>query len=271
MTSKTPAKDDFDKYKFYLDSVQSPEDDAELLAKIYWEVFNRNPKILREDFCAAFALCCEWVKLKDDKKAIGIDLDPEPLNYGREHYLADLTEQQKGRVKIIQADVCGTDLPSADIICALNFSYMGFKERPKLKEYIKQCYKGLPEEGLLIFDCFGGSSTQEPNEHETEYDGFSYFWDQDSFNHLTAEAQFYIHYKIKGERKREKVFSYDWRMWSLAELRDLFKEVGFSDVQIYWEGTDEDGDGDGQFTRTETGEDCESWVAYIVAVKKKLV
>ena len=107
----------------------------------------------------------------------------------------------------------------------------------------------------------------EPNEHETEHDDFSYFWDQDTYNPVTHEAMFYIHFKRRGEKKREKVFTYDWRLWGIAELKDILEEVGFSKSLVYWEGTDEDGDGNGEFTVTEEGEDCESWVAYIVGIK----
>ena len=107
----------------------------------------------------------------------------------------------------------------------------------------------------------------EPNEHETEHEGYSYYWDQDSYHPLTNHAQFYIHFKRDGEKKREKVFSYDWRLWSIAELKDLLADAGFNDSVIYWEGTDEDGDGDGEFSRTEEGEQCESYVAYVIGRK----
>lgn len=258
---------EFDKYRYYLNSVQSPEDDAAFLEQVYWDVNQRRAHVMREDFCAAFALCCEWVKRDERYKAIGVDLDDEPVAYGKASYLAKLSPDEKSRVEILLSDVLASTLPQADIICALNFSYMGFKSRALLKSYFEQCLQSLDSGGIMVVDCFGGSSCQEPNEHETEHEDFSYFWDQDSFNHLTSEATFYIHYQRKGEPKREKVFSYDWRLWSLAELRDLFEEVGFSATHIYWEGTDEDGDGDGVFTRTEESEDCESWVAYMIAVK----
>ena len=39
-------------------------------------------------------------------------------------------------------------------------------------------------------------------------------------------------------------------MWSLPEIREILKEVGFKESHVYWEGTDEDGEGDGVFTRT---------------------
>jgi hypothetical protein len=44
-------------------------------------------------------------------------------------------------------------------------------------------------------------------------------------------------------------------------------EVGFSKVHVYWEGTAKDGSGDGNFTRVDHGESCQSWIAYVVAEK----
>ena len=56
-------------------------------------------------------------------------------------------------------------------------------------------------------------------------------------------------------------------MWSIPELRELLAEVGFKKTHIYWEGTNRKGFGNGIFTRTEKGEPCESWIAYVVAEK----
>ncbi|MCX6130168.1 MAG: class I SAM-dependent methyltransferase, partial [Proteobacteria bacterium] len=141
------------------------------------------------------------------------------------------------------------------------------KQRKDLKQYLEACYKRLNNDGLMIMDCFGGQACQEPNEHETEYDDFSYYWDQDSFDPITNEAMFYIHYRLKGQKKQKNVFTYDWRLWSLPELRDLLLEVGFKKVHYYWEGTDEDGEGDGNFSKIDKGEICDSWIAYIVGEK----
>ena len=54
-------------------------------------------------------------------------------------------------------------------------------------------------------------------------------------------------------------------MWSIPELKDCLKEAGFSETKVYWEGTDEDGEGDGVFEVVEKGEECEAWVAYLVS------
>jgi hypothetical protein len=134
-------------------------------------------------------------------------------------------------------------------------------------KYLKGCYQALAEPGVVILDCFGGPNCLEPNEEETEHDDFSYFWDQDSYNPVTNEATFHIHFKRPGEARRERVFSYDWRMWSIAELRDLLTEAGFSKTLVYWEGSDDEGEGNGEFTISEVGDECETWLAYVVGVK----
>lgn len=259
----------FDKYKLYKKSVQSPDIDVKFFKKTYKELKGKEAKLFREDFCGTFSLCCEWSKLDPQYKAIGVDLDPEPIEYGFENYFSKLKEDEQKRIEILNANVLDPELPKAHIIAALNFSYFIFKERELLKAYFQNCYNTLKKSGILLLDAFGGSQCMEANEEETEHDGFSYFWDQDSYDPLTNYAQFYIHFKQKGSKKREKVFSYDWRMWSLPELKDILEEVGFEKVHFYWEGTTDDGEGDGNFKRVTEGEECEAWVAYIAAEKAK--
>ena len=262
------STDDFDKYFYYNQSVQSPEADMEFFAKTYKELRGEEARVFGEDFCGTFANCCAWVKKDPERQAYGIDLDQEPLNYGRQNYLAKLAPSEQQRIQLFEADVLGRDFPGADIICGLNFSYFGFKDRPTLKRYFEAAKARLNPGGLFIVDCFGGSKCLEANEEETEDPelGYSYFWDQDEFDPISNESYFHIHFKRKGERKRKNVFNYDWRLWSIPEIRDLFAEVGFQSSVVYWEGNDEDGDGNGVFSRTDVGEECEAWVAYIVGV-----
>ncbi len=266
-TNKT--RQPFDKYKYYHLSVQSPEADVSFMQDTYRSLRSKKAKILREDFCAAFANCCSWVEQGSSFTAYGVDIDPEPIAYGKKNYLSKLKPSAQKRVQVLKRNVLSTKLPAADIICALNFSYFCFKERNTLAKYFRSAYKTLKKDGILVMDCFGGSQCQEANIEETEHEehGFSYFWDQDSFDPITHHAQFYIHFKRKGEARRNKVFSYDWRMWTIPELRELLKEAGFKDTKVYWEGTTRDGEGNGVFKATEVGEECESWIAYIVASK----
>lgn len=255
----------FDKYYYYHASVQSPETDVEFFRDTYKQLKGKKPKSLREDFCGAFAICCEWVKLDSQFEAFGVDLDPEPLAYGKEHYLSQLKPNQQKRVYVTQANVLDSDLPTADIVSASNFSYFIFKKRSELLDYFRNCRNQTKKNGLFVIDCFGGSQCQEANEEETEHKGFSYFWDQESFDPISNHGLFHIHFKRKGEGKRKKVFTYDWRMWSIPELREILEEAGFKKTHVYWEGSDKDGDGNGEFTRQEVGEECDGWVAYIVS------
>ncbi len=261
----------FDKYYYYTESVQSPEHDVQFLDQVYKDANGAKAvaKVMREDFCSTFANCCAWVKMGKERSAHGVDLDPETLSYGRAHYLSKLTPAEQGRIQLHEKDVLGKGLPKADLICGMNFSYYIFKERAVLKKYFMNCLRTLNDKGVLLLDSFGGSKCYEPNEEETEFDDpkFSYFWDQDSYDPLTGHAQFYIHFKRPGEAKRERVFSYDWRMWSVAEIKDLLLECGFSKVNLYWEGTTEDGEGDGNFHIVDKGDDCEAWICYLGAVK----
>ena len=53
----------------------------------------------------------------------------------------------------------------------------------------------------------------------------------------------------------------------MPELTEVLAEAGFAKSTVYWEVTDEDGDGDGEFTPEVQGEADAGWIAYIVAEK----
>lgn len=256
----------FDKYDLYKKAVQSVDADVEFLENAYKELKKKKPQVLREDFCGTFALSCEWVKTRPHYQAIAVDIDPEPMEYGRLHYLDRLQPAQQKRLKLQEQNVLTPGLPAADISVACNFSYFLFKTRPLLKKYFENVYRGLKKDGLFVCDVFGGSQCHDTVEDKIKLKGFTYYWDQTNFDPVTNEALFYIHFRFKG-KKIEKVFTYDWRLWSIPELRELLQEVGFAKTHIYWEGTTRKGEGNGVFSRTEQGEPCESWICYLVAEK----
>ena len=267
MSKKKKVAAPFDKYVFYKKAVQAPDHDVEFFRDVYKEIRGRMPTTLREDFCGTFSICCEWTKLNSKFVAHGVDLDDEPIQYGLDHYAPQLSKAQRDRLTIHQNNVLSPGLPKADIICAMNFSHYIFKDRETLRAYFTNCYKTMNTDGIFIADAFGGSRCGEANEESKKLIGFTYYWDQDSFDPITNFAQFYIHFKIDGQKKREKVFSYDWRMWSLPELREIMIEAGFKKTQVYWEGTTRAGTGNGLFRPTEKGEECEAWIAYVVGEK----
>ena len=259
----------FDKYKYYLESVQDPDADVSFF-KLVWNDLRKNKplKTLKEDFCGTFAVCCKWVQSSSKHLAIGVDLDKNTLQYGLDNYYCKLDSNQKKRITLYNQNVLSLKVSNVDIAAASNFSYYIFKERKDLLQYFKMAKHSLNKHGLFIIDCFGGSECFEPNEDSTKHKNFTYYWDQDSYDPINNWATFYIHFKLKNERNiRKKVFTYDWRMWSIPELRDALHDAGFKKTHIYWEGTDKDGSGDGNYKRVQTGEACQSWVAYIVSEK----
>lgn len=264
--SKKNAKVLFDKYELYRKAVQSAENDVVFIRDTYKELKGKSPRVFREDFCGTFALSNEWIKLNPRHESIGIDLDPEPMAYGRQHYLSKLKPDQQRRMKLLEGNVLDPSLPKADIIAAMNFSYFCFKQRDVLKKYFANALKTLNKDGIFLVDIFGGSQCYDAIEDTIKHEGFTYYWDQTNFDPVTNEALFHIHFRVGG-KKIEQVFTYDWRLWSISEIRDIMLEVGFRKTHIYWEGTAKDGSGDGNFTRVDHGESCESWIAYIVGEK----
>jgi hypothetical protein len=256
-----------DKYALYQQAVQDPEHEVAFFDKVYRQVFGRTPKTLREDFCGTFAICCEWAK-KRNRQAVGVDLDPEPLEWGRAHNLSQLNAGQQDRVTIHQRDVRDRIDPRADVLAAQNFSFWEFKNRPDLLEYFKQARANLADRGIMVMDMMGGPECLEEEREDTRYMGsFTYVWEQARFDPITHDATFHIHFRFKDGSEWEKAFTYNWRFWTIPEVSELLKEAGFSNVHVYWEGTDEDGEGDNNWKKATWAHSEPAWIAYIVAVK----
>ena len=100
-----------------------------------------------------------------------------------------------------------------------------------------------------------------------EHDHWKYYWECMKFNPINNHCTFAIHFKRDREKKRKEVFVYDWRMWTMSELRDILIEAGFSKTVAYWEGDDDEGGGNGEFYPSEEEENCNAWVTYIAAIK----
>ena len=77
-----------DRYLLYQNSVQDAPADAAFLDDEFHRRRARRARSLREDFCGTAALSCEFVARHPGSRAIGVDLDPDPLAWGREHNIA---------------------------------------------------------------------------------------------------------------------------------------------------------------------------------------
>jgi SAM-dependent methyltransferase len=258
---------EFDKHTYYEKAVQNPQNELDFFNEKFAEIRGREPKTLREDFCGTAAISCAWTTQGEDYKSWGIDLDPDPISYGKEHHYGKLNDAQKSQMQYIEGNVLNSKTPKVDISFAFNFSYCIFKERQLLLKYFKEAYKSLNDDGVFFVDIFGGPDSQTVMTDVIDHESFEYFWECQKYNPLNSECRFAIHFKRKGEKKRENVFVYEWRLWTIMELKEIMEEAGFKQTVTYWEGEDEDGDGDGEFYESVEEENCDAWVTYIAAVK----
>jgi hypothetical protein len=265
---KKPRKaDTADKYELYEKSVQSTEFEYEFIDNNFKRIRGREAHLLREDFCGTAQMCCEWVRGRDDNCAIGVDLDLEVLNWSREHHIAALKPGQKDRVRLLQEDVRTVKTDPVDIVLAMNFSWQIFEQRDALRDYFSSVRDSLVEDGILFLDAFGGYEAYRELEEKTKHKGFTYVWDQDSYDPITGHMVCHIHFHFNDGSKIKKAFTYEWRLWSLPELKEVLLDAGFSNVTIYWQGWDEDDEPNGIFEPASKGEADPGWVCMISAEK----
>lgn len=257
-----------DIFKLYQDSVQCPEAEIHFFDRVFKKHRRRKALSMKEDFCGTAFLSAEWVKTNPRRIAVGVDLDGPTLEYARDVVLAGEDEDVKKRVKLLQANVNDVTRPKVELSCALNFSYCIFKKREELVHYFTQAYKGLEDDGMLVTDLFGGTEAIDVVEEDRKLNGFTYVWDQADYNPITNEILCHIHFKFPDGSRINKAFTYDWRLWSIPEVRECMEEAGFSKVEVYWEPEDEADDGeilDYRFTEKE--ENQEGWLVYVVGIK----
>ncbi|MGK7297032.1 MAG: class I SAM-dependent methyltransferase [Candidatus Wenzhouxiangella sp. M2_3B_020] len=258
--------DKADRHVLYEASVQDPESELVFVSETFEELTGRELRSIREDFCGTANTACTWVASGRDRTAVGVDLDADTLEWGREHHVAALGKRARGRIELIHGDVLETRTDPVDAVLAMNFSYYLFTTRETLREYFRAARASLVDDGVLFLDAFGGYEAHQELEESTEYDDHTYTWDQAEFNPIDQHMTCRIHFEFPDGSELRDAFVYHWRLWTLPEVRELLLEAGFSSATVYWEGTDEEtGEGDGIYTPSEQGDADAGWIAYIVA------
>lgn len=253
-----------DKHVLYQLSVQAPDTEVDFLNAWFSKIRGKKPLSLREDFCGTAILCAAWVKSHRERTATGVDIDRGVLAWGKEHNLGPLEAEQQSRVTLLKQDVRASVKQKHDIICAFNFSYWIFKTREAMVDYFARVRSGLAKGGLFFLDAYGGWESHEPmKEHRKIKAGFTYVWDQNTFDAITHDVTNYIHFEFQDGSKLQKAFRYDWRFWSLPELQELLREAGFSKVHVYWDTSNDPSQDlyrERSFAPNQPG-----WLAYMVA------
>ncbi len=256
-----------DRHELYELAVQNPSHEVAFIDQVWKRHRGRLPASLREDFAGTSILSMSWAKRRPGNTAIAVDIDPSVVEWGIARHLGSLSESARRRVEFVIGDVRTVKVPKVDCIAALNFSYYLFKQRKELVSYFRNCLRGLRPGGMLLLDAYGGSDSYLVQEEERDLDGFTYVWDTARFNPITGEVLTHIHFRFPDRTEMKRAFTYDWRLWSLPEIQECLSEAGFAEVQVYWEGTTKDGEGNGRFRPSRTGEACLGWIAYLVALR----
>ena len=255
-------------HELYEEAVQAVEPEVEFLRDTFKTLRGRAALSFREDFCGTASAACEWVRKTPKGFAIGVDNDPEVLEWGRTNRLSRLPEVDRARVKLLEDDVRTVVTDPVDIVGAFNFSYFMFETRDELRNYFARAREALNADGVLFLDAFGGPESVTVQKDKTKFDDFTYIWDQASFDPISGDMLCKIHFSFPDGSRIKNAFTYDWRLWTLPEIREVLLEAGFERVTVYWQGDDEDSDeGNGEFEPAERGEADEAWIVYISAEK----
>ena len=265
-TAKASMAVKADRYKLYESSVQCAETEVDFVEYEFKKLRGRRAALLREDFCGTAAVCFEWASHGRENTAIGVDIDGEVLNWANENHLPQLKGTARSNVKLIRGDVLKVSTPQQDVILAMNFSYWLFKERKILLAYFKKVRKNLEVDGIFFLDCFGGSDAYRELKERTKLDGFTYVWDQAAYNPVNSDISCHIHFHFPDKSKLEKAFTYDWRLWTLPEIRELLLEAGFSEVIIYAQAVDSVTEGPSQMEPVLSMDADLGWIAYVGAL-----
>lgn len=259
-----------DRYELYSAAVQNTAFETALFYELFELYFIRTPYVLREDFCGTAAISYQWSSERKENQSYGFDTNPEPLEWGRIKYKFAYKEEVSKRVVLQEKNVLSVHMPEFfDIACAQNFSFWTFKTRETLLTYFRNVYNSLKEKSLFVLDMMGGPACQnERVEEETIREGFQYVWENRRFNPINSTCTYAIHFRFPDGSEMRDAFVYEWRLWTISEVKELLYEAGFQRADVYWEDIDpETEEGTGHYQVVESVDSFDCWVCYLVATK----
>ena len=95
-----------------------------------------------------------------------------------------------------------------------------------MRGYFARVRQALNRDGVFFLDAFGGPDASDLTKEKTKIDGFTYIWEQAEFEPVTSRILCHIHFKFPDGSKIKRAFTYDWRLWTLPELRELLDRGG---------------------------------------------
>jgi len=263
--NKPGLAENADLHELYEASVQNVPEQIRHIDMTFEEIRGRKPRSFREDFCGTASAACEWVRQGKKRFAFGVDLDQDVLDWGRINRVGELSKHQRQRIALMHGDVRKVETPPVDVVGAFNFSYWIFRERAEMLRYFKTVYEHLGPDGVFFLDAFGGYSALKTVKEKMDFDGFTYIWEQARYDPVTGYMKTHIHFRFPDGSKIKKAFSYEWRLWTLPEIRELLLESGFRNPVVRFEHFDHAGEGLGIWYPDNRGEASSAWIANITA------
>lgn len=254
-----------DRHELYEESVQEPESEVEFISRTFKRLRKRQALKLREDFSGTSVLSLEWAKSQADRKAWGVDLCKDTLAWGQKNRIDPAGEDIAKRVTLLEGNVLDGLGPKVDVTTAYNFSYWILEDRATMLRYFKVVRSRLVKDGVFFLDLLGGTDLYGEDENRVDHGYFTYVWKQVSFNPLTHHMKCEIGFEFPDGSSIPRAFTYEWRLWSPPEIRDLLLEAGFSRVRLMWEREDSNQEGTGSFYEPKHTDNSPLWWTYVVA------
>jgi hypothetical protein len=220
------------RYDLYELAVQEPAREARFLEAVH----GGGASCLAEDFSGPASICRAWLAMGAQRTAIATDRDPEPL----EHCVRRLTEQH-GRDAVDRLTISTSDVLAAGGASrhhrGVNFACCELHERERLVTYFRHALFRLNQGGVLVVDTYGGENAFASGvsvvEIDTDEGTVVYEWEQAGANPLTGRVSNAIHFTTPDGARMEHAFVYDWRLWSVPELREAMREAGFASTEVH--------------------------------------
>lgn len=219
----------YDAHDLYERTVQDAERTVELLRALH----GADPRVLGEDFAGSAALSRAWVERGADHRAFAVDLDAAALARGSHPRITARVLDVRSP-EIVEFGPC-------DVVHAGNFSIGELGSREELVEWARNARARLAPVGIVALDTYGGESAWRVGALERRRilgDGTEIRWvfEQRSADPRTARVVNALSFRVvrAGEvvASHPDAFVYRWRLWSIPEIVDVLREVGFADVRV---------------------------------------
>jgi SAM-dependent methyltransferase len=255
----------FDPHLLYERAVQDPAVELRLLERLLRRRGVAAAR-LREDFSGTALLATRWVERGPERTAVAVDLDPAVHAWARANRVRELGAAAE-RLTLVTGDVRQGPRGPFEAVVALNFSWMVLADRAALGGWLRRVRESLAPGGILVMDAFGGWDAQKVlQERRRIGGGVRYVWEQESFDPITHRIRCAITFELPGRKKPRRAFTYDWRLWTLPEVRELCEEAGFDDVEVLWDVAPT---GSTRYVPRAHVENQPGWLAYVVAGRKR--